>query len=92
MSEEKEKHTKQENNKVEEPATAFKTVHVFGSFEEAAEFEAKARADLSYDKRLKHIEQLRRRVFGKYLLPDGTWPPVSKTFKIMKPYTNDSGE
>lgn len=92
MSDKKNTETDKNQNKAEEPATAYKTIRVFNSFEEAEEFEAKQRAALSYDKRMKHIEELRKRVFNRYLLPNGTWPPISKKFKIMKPYTNDPGK
>jgi len=79
-------------NKIRKPKIDFNTIRVFESFEEADEFTAKERASLSYDERLEHIEILRKQVYGQYLLEDGTWPPVSKSFKIMKPYTNDPGK
>ena len=66
-----------------------KEIHFFNSFEEENEFTARQRASLSYDERMKNIEQLRKMVFSKYLLDNGSWPPIAKVFKIMKPYTND---
>ncbi len=92
MTKKRNNQTDADHNKVREPEVAYKTIRVFSSFEEAAEFTYKERASLSYDERLQHIEILRRQVFGEYLQTDGTWPPVSKTFKIMKPYTNDTGK
>jgi len=82
---------KKEQDKVNEPSTAFKTVRVFSSFEEAAEFEAKQSAGLSYHDRLKHVEELRKRVFHQYLQEDGTWPSISKSFQIMKSHPYDPG-
>lgn len=61
----------------------------FKSFEEENIFVAKERAKVPYDKRISNIEELRKRVFNKYLLPNGLWAPIEKIFKIMPPYTND---
>lgn len=81
-----------EQNKAEEPETAFKTVRVFRSFEEEEEYTAKQRAAMSHDERMKHVEGLRKRVFHQYLLSDGTWPSISDTFKIVDPYISDTGQ
>lgn len=83
---------KEELDRVQEPSTAFKSVRIFSSFEEAEKYEVKERASLSHDDRLKHVEELRKQVFHQHLLPEGIWPPLSKTFKIMKPYANDPGQ
>ncbi|TVQ03959.1 MAG: hypothetical protein EA359_07845 [Balneolaceae bacterium] len=83
---------KDTTNKTEEPSVAFKNVHIFNSLEEAAEFETKQRAGLSYDKRLLHVEELRKMVFHQYLLPDGRWPSLSKAFQIKKLHNHDSGQ
>ncbi len=91
MTNKKENPSKSDKGKVAEPSTAFKTVRVFSSFEEAAEFEAKQSAGLSYHDRLKHVEELRKRVFHQYLQEDGTWPPISKSFQIMKSHPYDPG-
>ena len=42
----------------------------FNSFEEENLYVAKERAEIPYDKRLSNIEELRKRVFNKYLLQD----------------------
>lgn len=64
----------------------------FSSFEEENEFTAKKRAGKSFDERMTQIETLRKWVFHKFLLTDNTWPPISKTFKIMPPYANETSQ
>jgi len=81
-----------ENHNVEEPNITFKTVRVFNSFEEADEYEAKKRASMSHDERLRIVEELRKKIFSQYLLPDGKWPTLSKKFKISTPHTDDTGQ
>ncbi len=85
------KHKKEKVKKVEEPAVAYgeKRIVFFKSFEEADEYTAKERAEIPYDKRMMHIEELRKLVYNKYLLPDNSWSSIKKVFKIMPPYTND---
>lgn len=82
---------KQAASKVNESLAAYgdKRIAFFNSFEEENEYVAKEKAKLSYDERMKNIEELHKLVFSQYLLPDGKWAPVAKVFKIMKPYTND---
>ena len=92
MTKDRKNKSERDKNKLREPKIDFNTIRVFDSFEEADEFTVKERASLSYDERLEHIETLRKQVFGQYLLEDGTRPPTSKSFKIMKPYTNDTGK
>ena len=82
-----------EPGKVEEPEVAYekspdKTVRFFSSYEEENEYVAKQRAALSYEERMTYIEDLRKKVFTGYLMPDGRWKPIEKIFKIMSPYTN----
>lgn len=76
---------------VNEPIAAYaeKRIVFFNSFEEENEYTAKKRAETPPDKRMLFIEQLRKSIFNKYLLPDGSWPSIKKVFKIMPPYTND---
>jgi hypothetical protein len=62
----------------------------FSSFEEENEYTAMRRAGRSFDERMTQIETLRKWAFHKFLLTDNTWPPISKTFKIMPPYTNET--
>lgn len=64
-------------------------VTFFSSFEEESEYTAKNRAETSYDLRMINIEILRKSIFHAFLLPDNTWPPISKKFKIMEPYSNE---
>ena len=64
-------------------------IRFFNSFEEENEAVAKERVEIPYDKRLIYIEELRKRIFNNYLLPDGSWPSIKKVFKIMPPYTNE---
>jgi len=89
---EKNSEPQSDQNKAEEPETAFKTVHIFDSFEDEAEYNAKQRAAMSYGERMQNIEKLRKRVFHQYLLPNGKWPSISKTFKIMDPYVSEIGK
>ncbi len=86
--------TKEKEKSLAEPITAYKktnnkTIHIFSSFEEENEYVAKERAAQSYDKRMQNAETLRKLVFNKYLQPDGSWKPVERIFKIMKPYVNE---
>ena len=64
----------------------------FSSFEEENEYTAMQRAGKSYDDRMTEIERLRKWAFHKFLMTDNTWPPISKTFKIMLPYTNETSK
>lgn len=66
-----------------------KPVLIFSSFEEENQWTAKERAKLSYNERMINAEKLRRLVYSEYLLPDGSWQPIEKKFKIMKPYVNE---
>lgn len=91
MDNEKEKSSDKKSERAEEPTTAYKTIRIFTSHEEAAEYEAKQSAELTYDERLKYVEELRKRVFYRFLLDDGTWASISEKFRIMKPYTHDTG-
>jgi hypothetical protein len=43
-------------------------------------------------KRLADMEQLRKRVFPNQLLPNSSWKPVPKIFKIMPSHTDDDGQ
>ena len=77
--------------KVEEPVATYsvsmdKTIHFFSSHEEENEYVAKQRAALSYEERMTYIEDLRKKVFNSYLLPDGSWKPIEKIVEIMPPY------
>ena len=73
-------------SKAKEPLADYgKHIVFFNSFEEEEEYTARQRAALSYDERMLQIEQLRKLAFSKFLLPDGTWPPVAKVFTKRKP-------
>ena len=43
---------------------------------------------MPYDKRMMNIEELRKKIFNKYLTPGNKWYSIKKVFKIMPPYTN----
>ena len=83
--------TKSKLSAVNEPLASYGKRHIvfFNSFEEENRYVAKERAEIPHNKRMMYIEQLRKRVFNKYLLPNGLWSPIEKVFKIMPPYTND---
>ncbi len=85
-------HKKNKQAKVNEPSVAYgkRQIVFFDSFEEESEYMAKQRAATSYEKRLTDMEQLRKRIFHNHLLPDNSWKPIAKKFKIMPPYTDDS--
>lgn len=87
----KKKAVKPKVKEVNEPRVAYgeQRIVFFNSFEEENEYVAKERAEIPHDKRMLFIEQLRKRIFNNYLLPDDSWPAIKKVFKIMPPYTND---
>ena len=49
----------------------------FSTFEEENEYTARQRAGKSFDERMTQMN---------------TWPPISNTFKIMPPYTNETSQ
>jgi len=81
------------SSEAKEPPAVYSTTKIktFSSFEEEEKYTADQRASLSYDERMAYIEKLRKIVFSQFLLPDGTWPSIAKSFKIMPPYINESG-
>ncbi len=86
------KNNKEKVIQAKEPEVAYgksiqKTIRMFSSFEEENEFIAKQRYMLSRDERMVYAEQLRKMVFHKYLLPDGTWPPIAKVITLSNPHT-----
>lgn len=77
-------------NSVKEPEAAYqktgkKTIRFFSSFEDENEYTAKQRAELSYDDRMIYAEELRRVVFNRFLLPDGSWMPIAKILTMKEP-------
>ncbi|MEX2592039.1 MAG: hypothetical protein WD426_04640 [Anditalea sp.] len=85
---------KSKQAKANESSAAYgkRQVVFFDSFEEENEYVAKQRANTSYEKRMRDMEQLRKNVFHNHLLPDNSWKPVAKIFKIMPPYTHDDSK
>jgi hypothetical protein len=81
-----------DQNKAEEPQTAFKTIRIFDSIEEMNEYDSKYRASLSHGESLRQVEELRKRIFHEHLLPKGYWPPISGTFEVVEPYVNRTGK
>jgi hypothetical protein len=83
--------SKIKSSSVNEPQLSYPANRIvfFKSFEEEELFVAKERMNIPYTKRMMNIEQLRKHVFNKLLLPDGSWSPITHAFKIMPPYTND---
>lgn len=75
---------------VKEPVFAYgeKRIVFFNSFKEENEYTAKKRSEMPYDKRMMNIEELRKKIFNKYLTPGNKWYSIKKVFKIMPPYTN----
>lgn len=90
MATKKYKTKKDKKSGVAEPVSVYKkqttkTVRFFSSFNEENNYVAKQRAAQSYDERMLNAENLRRMVFSEYLLPNGKWKAVERTFKIVKP-------
>ena len=86
---------KDSQNKAEEPHATYSSkggVVFFNSFEQMDEHTAKERAALSYEQRMHYAEILRKQMFSRFLLPDGSWPPIAREFQIMPPHTNGSGK
>ena len=78
-----------EQDKVNEPAVTYRTVHqnkitFFNSFEEAEEHGLKQMAAHSYAERLANLEVLRKRTYKHLLLANGEWPPIEKMITIEK--------
>ena len=71
----KKQSSKSKQSKAEEPQTAYATdgARFFNSLTEMDEDTARQRARLSHDKRLEYAEQLRKRVFNRFLLADCNW-------------------
>lgn len=80
---------KNDNNKINAPGAVYQSYRIFHSYEEEQEYTAKKRAELSYQERLRHAEILRKQVYGDSLKSHETSSPLSNSFRIMKPYTND---
>ena len=62
-------------------------IHFFNSFEKQQEFERKQMASLTPDKLLANLEYMRKFFLRQYLLPDGTWPSLSKIITLQQPHT-----
>lgn len=65
MSKDKKKSSGNNQNKAEEPKTAFKTVQFFNSFKEQEEAEIKWLASQTPEQHLQHTVSLIKRVFAK---------------------------
>lgn len=91
MKKEENKNIGANDNLANEPAGAYQNmkIKIFSSFEEENEYTHKLYAETSYDKRMTDIEYLRKSLFDKNILPNNTWKPISRVFKIMPPYTNE---
>jgi hypothetical protein len=57
----------------------------FKSFDEQEEYERRKMASLSHDELIDKLENMRKFFFKKYLLPDGSWPPLERIITIQKP-------
>ncbi len=67
MSEDKNSQNEKDENRVEEPATAFNSIHVYNSFDEMEQDHLKWLASLSPEEHLQHATSLIKRVFAKQL-------------------------
>ena len=81
---------KKDNQSVNEPSAEYqksaakKSIRFFNSFEEAEDYGRKQMAGHTHEQRLQNLEILRKRIYAEYLLPNGEWPPLSRTFKVIK--------
>jgi hypothetical protein len=67
MNEEKRNNSENDQNKAEEPETAFKTVRIFDSFEEQEKEELKWLASQTPEQHLQHATDLVKRMFDEDL-------------------------
>jgi hypothetical protein len=67
MNNEENNNSKNDQNKAEEPRTAFKTIRFFNSFEEQEEDEIRWLASLSPEEHLRNTTSLIKRVFAEDL-------------------------
>ena len=81
---------KKDNQSVNEPSAEYqktsakKSLLFFNSFEESKDYGRKQMAEHTYQERLRNLEIIRKRIYAEFLLPNGEWPPLSRTFKVIK--------
>ena len=64
-----------------------KTITFYNSFEEMEEDRWRYLASTTYEQQLAHLEEFRKQMYSKSLLPDGSWPLLSRKLTIIKlPY------
>jgi hypothetical protein len=80
------------NNQVNEPQVAYKpagkkTITFYNSIDEMEEDRYRYLASRSHEECLSHLEEFRKNMYNDSLLPNGTWPLLSRKFTIIKlPY------
>jgi hypothetical protein len=79
-------------DKVNEPQVHYKpagkkTITFYNSFDEMEEDRYRYLASRSHEECLAHLEEFRKNMYHDALLPDGTWPLLSRKLTIIKlPY------
>ncbi|MDB5283093.1 MAG: hypothetical protein JWO06_2168 [Bacteroidota bacterium] len=69
------------------PANSKKTITFYNSIDEMDEDRWRYLASLTYEQRLVRLEEFRKQIYHSALLPDGTWPLLSRKLTIVKlPY------
>jgi len=63
-----------------------KEIYIFNSFEEQNDYHLQKMALQTPRESLEKLEELRKIFYKKYLLPDGTWPPIARIITIKKPF------
>ena len=76
----------EDENKAEEPVVPYQTKKItfFNSIEEMNEDRYRMLAALTYEQRMENLEKLRKQVYHASLLPDGSWPLLSRKLTIIK--------
>lgn len=82
-----------DNDKVNEPQVQYRVVNgkksitFYNSFDGMDEDRWRYLASTTHEQRLTHLEELRKQIYHNALLPDGTWPLLSRKLTVIKlPY------
>jgi len=77
----------EDGEEINEPNISYNTpkkITFFQSFEDAENYGRKQMALHTHAQRLANLEKLRKRIFSDKLLPNGSWPLLSKSFNLVK--------
>lgn len=81
------KEKKSAASQANEPQAVYRNakIKIFHSFEEQEEYELQKMALLTREELLNKLEKMRKIFLKKYLLPNGSWPPISRII-TMQPH------